>query len=194
MIRQLILLLGFAISLTGSAAAQSIAVKTNVVSDITTTLNLGIEASLHPRWTLDISGGYNPWTFAENRKWKHWIVQPEARFWTCGKYDGHFFGIHILGGIYNIGNIPNSVCFLGSDFSPLGKHRFEGWFAGAGIAYGYAWILSRHWNLEAEVGIGWAYTRFDKYDCVKCGQLNESNVPHHYIGPTKVAVNLVYVF
>ena len=96
--------------------------------------------------------------------------------------------------IYKIGNIPNSVCFLGSDFSPLGKHRFEGWFAGAGIAYGYAWILSRHWNLEAEVGIGWAYTRFDKYDCVKCGQLNESNVPHHYIGPTKVAVNLVYVF
>ena len=121
MTRRLILILGLALSLTGTSTAQTIAVKTNIVSDVTTTINLGLETSLHPRWTLDISGGYNPWTFAENRKWKHWIVQPEARFWTCGKYDGHFFGLHVHGGVYNIGNLPNSIRFLGSDLSQLGE-------------------------------------------------------------------------
>lgn len=41
--------------------------------------------------------------------------------------------------------------FLGTDFSWLKKdYRYEGWFIGAGVAYGYAWALSKHWNLPSE--------------------------------------------
>ena len=35
----------------------------------------GVEFGLRHRWTLDISGNYNPWTFSGNRKMKHWLVQ-----------------------------------------------------------------------------------------------------------------------
>jgi len=65
---------------------------------------------------------------------------------------------------------------------------------GAGVAYGYTWILGRHWNLEAELGVGWIYTRFDKYPCAECGTKLYSRRPHNYVGPTKLALNLVYIF
>ena len=84
--------------------------------------------------------------------------------------------------------------FLGSDLKQLEDHRFQGWFAGAGVGYGYSWILGRHWNIEAEIGIGWAYTRFDKFNCGNCGIKLEEDKPHNYFGPTKAALNLIYVF
>ncbi len=73
----------------------------------------------------------------------------------------------------------------------LAAHRqtLPGWFVGAGVAYGYAWILGRHWNLEAEIGIGYAYTRYDTYPCANCGDKIAEDQSHHYVGPTKAAVN-----
>ena len=180
------------ISLT--AIAQKVAIKTNLLYDATTTFNLGAEFGLSPQWTLDISGNYNPWTFSHNKKWKHWQVQPEARYWFCNKMMGHFIGLHALGGQYNLGNIDADFMLLGTDFSQLKDYRFEGWMVGAGIAYGYAWTLSKHWNLEAEIGLGYVFSKYDKYNCEKCGDKIESDQSHHYVGPTKAALNLVYVF
>ena len=147
-----------------------------------------------PRWTLDVSGNYNGWTLSHERRWKHWLVQPEARYWFCDRFAGHFLGIHILGGKYNIGGLKNGISFLGTDFSKISERRYQGWFTGAGVAYGYAWILGTHWNLEAELGVGWIYTRFDSYPCARCGRKLAEDRPHHYVGPTKAAVNLVYTF
>lgn len=65
---------------------------------------------------------------------------------------------------------------------------------GAGVAYGYSWILNRNWNIEAELGIGWVYSRYDVYRCADCGKKIRENESHNYFGPTKVAVNLIYVF
>lgn len=182
------------LSITGQAWSQSVAVKTNLQYDATTTFNLGVELALAPKWTLDLSGNYNPWTFSNNKKWKHWQVQPEARYWFCNKMMGHFLGLHVLGGQYNLGNIDADFMLLGTDFAHLKDHRFEGWMVGAGIAYGYAWTLSKHWNLEAEIGLGYVFSRYDKYECKTCGNKLESDKNHNYVGPTKAALNLVYVF
>lgn len=182
------------LGLSYTAMAQKAALKTNLLYDATTTFNLGVELSLSPKWTLDLSGNYNPWTFSHNKKWKHWLVQPEARYWFCNKMMGSFFGIHALGGQYNIGNIDADFMLLGTDFAKLKDHRFEGWMVGGGIAYGYAWTLSKHWNLEAELGLGYVFSKYDQYECEKCGEKVESDKSHHYVGPTKAAINLVYVF
>lgn len=183
------------ISISCAAMAQKVAVKTNLLYDATATINLGMEFGLSPKWTLDVSGNYNGWDISkeDNKKWKHWQVQPEARYWFCNKMMGSFFGIHALGGQYNIGGIDANFKFLGTDFGELKDHRYEGWMAGAGIAYGYAWTLSKHWNFEAELGLGYVYSHYDKYPCEKCGEKQESG-DHHYVGPTKAALNLVYVF
>ncbi len=179
---------------SGRAFAQDIAVKTNALYLSTATPNLGVEVALGPKWTLDVSGGYNPWTFSDNRKWKHWLAQPEVRYWLCEKMGGHFLGFHLHGGQYNIGNLDTDFQLLGTDFSKLKDYRYEGWLIGAGLAYGYTWMLDEHWNLEVEAGFGYSYTRNRKYQCVNCGSQVEKGKEHHYIGPTKAALNLVYVF
>ena len=190
--RRILILLMLLASL--SLSAQKLTVKTNLLYDVTSTINLGIEAGLSPKWTIDVSGNFNAWTFRDNRKWKHWLVQPEVRYWLCERFNGHFFGFHLVGGIYNIGNIGTDFKLFGTDFGSLKDHRYEGWMTGAGIGYGYQWLLSRHWSLEAEIGLGYIYTRADKYDCAVCGDRIKDNEPHHYFGPTKAAINLIYVF
>lgn len=190
-IRLIVVIMGLSV---GKVSAQGIALKTNALYWGTTTPNLGIEVTLAPKWTLDLSGGYNPWTFSDNKKWKHWLVQPELRYWLCEKMGGHFLGLHIHGGQYNIGKVNTDFKLFGTDFSKLKDFRFEGWFVGAGIAYGYAWMLSKHWNLETEIGLGYSYTRYDRYQCPECGSKLEDGKKHHYLGPTKAAINIVYVF
>lgn len=175
------------------ARAQHVAMKTNLLYDATLSPSLGVEVRVAPRWTIDVSGNLNGWA-VNNHRWKHWLVQPEARYWFCQAWSGHFLGVHALGGQYNVGHIDMPFSFLGSDFRKLKDNRYQGWFVGAGVAYGYTWILSRHWNFELELGFGWAYTRYDKFECHDCGKRIESDKPHNYVGPTKAAVNLVYIF
>lgn len=186
-----LLIVGLFLSL--GANGQSVAVKTNLLYDATATINAGVEVGLAKRWTLDFSGNYNNWEMSNNRQWKHWLVQPEARYWFCNKFIGHFLGIHAHGGQYNISNLDNGMKFLGTDFSKLSHNRYQGWFVGAGIAYGYSWVLSKHWNLEFELGIGYAYARYECYPCAVCGEMLDSGY-HHYVGPTKAAINLIYAF
>ena len=174
--------------------AQKVAVKTNLLYDATATINAGIEFGLAPKWTLDLSGNFNGWTMSHDRKWKHWMAQPEARYWFCDRFAGHFLGFHALGGQYNIGHLKNNIKFLGTDFSKLSDSRYQGWFIGAGVAYGYAWVLNKHWNLEGEIGVGYVYTEYDRFNCKGCGKKVEEDKNHHYFGPTKAAINLIYVF
>ena len=47
---------------------------------------------------------------------------------------------------------------------------------------------------RGELGIGWTYNRYDVYPCTVCGRKIRSNAVHNYVGPTKIAINLVYVF
>lgn len=188
----LLLVLGAA----AGAKGQDIALKTNVLYDVMLNANAGIEIGLAPRWTLDLSGEYNAWPL-DGRKWKHWMAQPEARYWFCDRFAGHFLGVHAIGGQYNVGNLGNfgrKFRYMDFDFGKLIDNRAQGWAAGAGIAYGYAWVLGKHWNLEAEIGAGFVYTRYDVFECKDCGRRVEEDRVGRYVGPTKAALNLVYVF
>lgn len=172
--------------------AQDVNIKTNIIPDAALSPNLGVEVGLAPHWSVDLTGQLNLWTINEH-KWKHWYVQPEARYWFCEYFAKHFVGIHLMGGQYNFGNIKNNINFLGTDLSRLTDHRYQGWAVGGGIAYGYSFLLNRHLNLELEIGIGYLYTEFKEFECKECGK--EVGKGHHnYYGPTKAAINLVYVF
>ena len=193
-IRRFCVLMVVALAAAFGAHAQDVGIKTNLLYDAALSPNLGLEFGLAPKWSLDISGNVNAWTIKEH-KWKHWVVQPELRLWFCRRFAGHFMGIHGIGGQYNFGNINfGGYNFLGTNLKALKDHRFQGWMAGAGLAYGYSWILGKHWNLEAEIGIGWVYTRYDEFLCGNCGKKIEEDVPHNYYGPTKAALNLIYFF
>lgn len=177
------------------SSAQNFAVKSNLLYDATATVNVGAELRLARKWSLDVSGNMNFWSFSGGKRWKHWMVQPEARFWFCRSMGGHFLAFHAIGGQYNVGNVNlDFLSFLDDGFKSAKDLRHQGWFGGGGIGYGYSWIVSRHFNIEAEIAAGYLYTRYDIYRCAGCGRKIASDLHHHYFGPTKVALNFVYVF
>lgn len=153
--KRFIMLLAIAITTALHALrGQDVAIKTNILADAFLNPNAGIEIGLAPKWTLDVTGQLNAWTLSHNRRWKHWLIQPEAQYWFCDRFSDHFIGVHLHGGQYNIGGFNGGINLAGTDTRKLRDTRYQGWFAGAGVSYGYAWILGRHWNLEAEIGIG----------------------------------------
>ena len=57
------LILGLLTSL-GASAQNDVAIKTNVLYDLTATVNAGVEVGLAPRWTIDLSGNFNAWNLS----------------------------------------------------------------------------------------------------------------------------------
>lgn len=174
-------------------SAQQVALKTNLLYDATATVNLGVEMKVAPRWSVDLSGNLNAWSMSNGRRWKHWLVQPEARYWLCDATAGHFFAAHALGGQFNFGHLGFARDILGVNFGDLRTHRFQGWYTGVGVGYGYNWILGKHWNLEAEIAVGWVYANYDEFECEGCGRKTGSGSKNLFM-PTKAALSLVYVF
>ena len=89
--------------------SQKIAVKTNLLYDATATINVGVEVALAPKWTLDVSGNYNAWDFCNDRKWKHFLVQPEARYWLCETFSGQVVSAQLESAHVNAGNVALPV-------------------------------------------------------------------------------------
>lgn len=172
-----------------TSKAQTVGIKTNLLYDATATVNLGAEVGLAPKWSLDVSADYNAWDFSKGRKWRHLMVQPEARYWFCERFNGHFIGLHAHWMKFNIGNVKMPFGL----WKNTRDNRFEGDLYGAGFTYGYQWLLGKHWNLEAAVGVGYARVIYDRYTCKSCGRKLDSG-KDNYFGPTKAALSLVYLF
>ncbi len=172
------------------AMGQSYRLKTNALYWATATPNIAFEAMVSSKWSLDLSVGYNPFTFSDNRKWKHVAVQPEARYWFGCPFKGHFLGAHVLYSHYNAGGkkLPFGI------FPELKDHRFQGDLGAVGIVYGYDWRLGKtnRWSIEAAIGFGYGITRYTKYRCYgKCATELKKETKHMFM-PTKAALSLVY--
>ena len=167
--------------------AQTVGLKTNLLSDAGLSPNLGLEFGLAPKWTLDLTGEVNFWD-VDSHRWRHWYVQPEARYWFCERFNGHFMGLHLLGGQYNVGGVklPFGI------YPSVEDYRYEGYYYGAGLAYGYQWVLGKHWSFEASLGLGYVRAHYDRYDCPRCGEWKGKG-DKNYLGVTKAAISLIYV-
>ena len=182
-----------------SSNAQRIAVKTNALYWATATPNLGFEVAMGERWTFEVEGGYNPWTFdkEKNMKAKHWLVSPEFRYWFCNSFQGHFIGINGNYKQFNIGALPVPVyeAFISLNHTQeqdLEKSRVEGWAVGAGLTYGYAFPIARRWNIEFTAGFGYWYSVYNQYESRKCGLFQET-VNKHALGPTSLGILFIYM-
>lgn len=208
-----ILLLGLCL-IVFKVNSQYFAVKSNVLYDVTTTINLGFEFALADQWTLDVSANYNPWVFSQSEKtrsgvtvyehdakMKHWIIQPELRWWTCEKFNGHFFGLHAHSGQFNVGGLTFLPDGWADGFTDnegvlhpdgIQHKRFQGWLLGTGVSYGYHWILNDRFSLDFTLGLGYAYLSYDKYGYQRCDP-KEAEKFMHYLGPTKIGITAVFM-
>ena len=182
-------------------AHGQVAVKTNLLYDATTTPNIGVEVGVGGKSTVNLVYGLNAWSFNSDshgkRFAKHWVLMPEYRWWLCSRFSGHFFGVHAMAGQLNAANVD--LPLPGGFVSGLNLREavkdacYQGPFAGVGVTYGYQWALSRHWNIEAEIGAGYAHMWYDKYPCGECGLRMEKGHAN-YLGVTKLGLSIIYVF
>lgn len=166
--------------------AQVVAVKTNVLYDATATVNLGVEVAFNKHWSLDISGNYNGWDIVSDKSWKHWMIQPEGRYWLHEKFNGHFFGVHGIYMDYDISN-SNFLSVMKKDYA------YDGNGYGGGVSYGYQLYLSPHWNIEFSAGVGFIHFEYDKSAYPTTEDGSSAKYRNNYFGPTKLGVSITYI-
>lgn len=162
-------------SLSAQSQERTIGIKTNALYWGALTPNLGVEMSLGRKWSVSVDGMYAPWTFKNNKKYLGWAIQPELRWWCCEAFTRHYVGIHYHYARYNIGEE---------------MYRRDGHLMGGGISYGYIWVVNDHWNIDFNIGVGYARLEYDKF-AQKCNKLVEER-DRNYWGPTKAGVTFVY--
>ena len=72
----------------------------------TATFNASVETRLSSKWTLDVSAGYNPFTFSDNEKVE--AILPFSLRHAIGSvlhFSGHFVGANLLYSHYNAGGV-----------------------------------------------------------------------------------------
>ncbi len=168
----LLFLLGF----SQAVSAQKLAFSTNVLSWATLSPNLGIEAILSSHVSLDLHLTYRPFDYKSDPM-RVTIVQPEVRYWLGRPQARHFLGLNAF-------YVDNNVTWK--------SDRFKGHGFGAGVSYGYSWVLSDHWNIEASLGVGIMRARqfrFHKEEQMPA----EINYEKWLPVPSKCAVSFVYI-
>lgn len=176
--------------LSTSLFAQNFSINVNAIPIIDGAINVGGAYALNNKCTIDLSGAVRPWARTENSVNKYWGAKPEFRYWTCQKFNGSFFGVFTTGSQYNIGGktMPFGL------FPDVEEHRFEGWSVGGGISYGYHFILTENWNLEASIGAGYTYYDYTQYKCpLVCSKVLK-NSHYHYWGINTASLSIVYLF
>lgn len=171
-----------------SYAQENFAVRNNLIYDISGTPNIGLDARISQHWTLGLNAGYRPWPLDDKttRKWKHFLIAPELRYWTDSTFHRSYWGTNVFYSHYNVGH----VTFPFSLYQTVRDHRVQGDLVGLGAFYGRSWRLNRYFRLEGELGLGVGYTWAKKYACAHCGAYEgRQNKP--FLIP-KLTLNVVY--
>ena len=144
------------------------------------TLNVGVETALTDNWSLELSGYWNPVNTASLSMNFH-AVQLGGRYWFYESFVGHFLGQHLTYISYDLGSRTK---------------RYKGHAYGLGVSYGYAWMLSKRWNIAVEAGVGLYRTKDTRRDPTVSDWEDEYIYRYRRwtLAPTKLEVSFSYIF
>lgn len=166
-----------------------VALKTNLLYDAVTALNVELEVPIGKRFSVMVEDVFPWWSFGPNgNKYcqQMWTMSVEPRWWFYRKgmndrLQGHFVAPYVMSGKYDL-QWDTSICYRGYGWS-------------AGLTYGYSMPLCKWLNMEFSMSIGYLNASYQHYqpspdyehlykDPDNAGRLT-------YIGPTKLKVSLV---
>ena len=170
----------------GPAKNETIlAVKNNLLYDLALAPNIEVEIPMGRRWSLNTE--YKcPWWLNSKHNLCYQLLSGgvEGRCWLGDRrkhkrLTGHFVGLYAEGGIY--------------DFQ-LQSDGYQGkYYGAAGVVYGYARQLARHFSIEFSLGIGYLTTEYKKYTPYEGDIIWANSGRYNFIGPTKAKVSLVWL-
>lgn len=178
-----------------TGTAQSVTLRNNLLYDATLTPNLGLEIRTSTHWTLGVNVGVNAWDIDKetNKKWRHFLISPNVRRYFYQKQDTlriRLANYLEIDGIYSHFNVGNTKIPFGL-YKAVQEQRLQGDLVALGAKYGYSWILSRDWRIEAEAGVAVGYAWFKEYDCPHCGTYLGKD-DRIFLLP-QLGVNVVYI-
>ena len=163
-----------------------LAVKSNLLYDLATALNLEVEVPIGNHWSVMVEDVFPWWETGNKYCFQLWEMGVEGRCWFRNnsyhsqKLKGMFAGVYGMSGKYDF-QWDTDLCYQGEFWS-------------SGITFGYAKQISRLFNLEFSASVGYlssAYRHYypsDGYD-VLYRDKQEGRIG--YWGPTKLKVSLV---
>lgn len=162
-----------------TTTAQIFAVRADAAA-LTGTLHLGVEAAVTDRWTVEVSGYWNPIS-TEDLRANVLAATVGVRRWRFEPHVGLFWGMHLTLAKYKVGN---------------SRTRYNGWTTGIGSSVGYSWMLTKRWNVSVEAGIGLFHTNDIRRDPTVSDWADEY-IYHNRrwtLFPSKLGVSFSYLF
>ena len=180
---------------TGSRLIRKpfLAVKTNLLFDAATALNVALEVPIGPRWSVAGESIF-PWWLWEKQQYCLQMLSGnlEGRYWFGNRDNrpqmtGWFAGLHVGGGYFDI---------------EWGKRGYQGeFYITTGLSGGYAHTISKRGNrrMEYSLGAGYLSTRYREYNPLRGadGQwhlVRQQSGRYTWIGPTRASISLVWMF
>ena len=166
--------------------AQKFALSTNLAEwAYYGTANLDASLSVSQHFSVFVGGHYNQWKFAANSDNPVFNNQTSAyagvRYWPWYVYSGWWLGARLR---Y-------------TDFSRLGFFLptfKEGRSVGAGVSFGYTWMIHEKFNIEVGGGIwGGRHLQYAKYWSSDSMDHMEKG-PRNFLALEDLSVALMYVF
>lgn len=168
------------------------ALKTNLLFDAATALNVEVEVPIGERWS--VAGEWIfPWWLWEGKQNCLEVLSGniEGRYWFGDRAErpqltGWFAGLYAGGGYYDL---------------EYERKGYQGeFFIAAGLSGGYAHTVSKsgNWRMEYSLGVGYLKTEYRKYEAMKdlygdWRLLKQLNGNYTWIGPTRAKISLVWM-
>ncbi len=166
------------------------ALKTNLLFDVASALNLEVEVPIGQRWSVAAEWIF-PWWLYEKKQYALEILNGniEGRYWwgersRRDQLTGWFTGVYAGGGYYDV------------EWKTKG---YQGEFFSAGITGGFAHKIGRNLRMEYSLGIGYLTNKYREYTPQQCGVdgewhlIKQGNGTSNWIGPTRAKVSLVWM-
>lgn len=167
-----------------------VALRTNLLYDATLSPNLGADVRVDSTWTVGLLAGLNAWDIdkEKNKKWRHMLFSFRARKYVNDSvFHKGYFEADAIYSHFNVGNVKFPLGL----YKTVRERRLQGDLLALGGKYGYSWILSRDWRIEAEAGVAIGYAWFKEYDCPHCGTYYGKD-DRIFLLP-QLGVNIVYI-
>ncbi|MDE6276773.1 MAG: DUF3575 domain-containing protein [Muribaculaceae bacterium] len=157
-----------------------LAIKTNMLYYALLLPNLEVEYLINHNWSVALEGDLAWWgKYSREKSYRLAIVSPEVKRWIRPRapWHGLYVGAFVGAGLYDLEN---------------GKKGYYGEGIMGGFSVGYMWPVSTRLSLEAEIGVGYLYSKYKEYRPMDGHHVYQRTKDLNYVGPLKLKLSLVW--
>lgn len=161
---------------------HAFALKTNLIYDALLCPNLAFEWRINDRWSVQAEADVAWWKKeSRHRFYQIMYLGAEGRYWFRQRapWHGFYAGLMAGGGKYDLSR---------------GHNGYKGEAGLGGITCGFMFPVSRNLSFDAEIGLGYLYTKYEKYIPYDGHYIYQQTARSNYFGPVKAQFSLVWRF